>query len=70
MKIEKNEGTSDRVVRIVIIVVLFTVAIFFSEGAARIFCVLLGTVMTITTIMGWCPLYLLFGVNTCGKAQE
>jgi hypothetical protein len=67
MKIEKNEGNTDRIVRVFITLALFAAAIFFVEGTARVFCIILGTTMTITTALGWCPLYLLFGVNTCGK---
>ncbi|MCL1947189.1 MAG: DUF2892 domain-containing protein [Chitinivibrionia bacterium] len=69
MKIEKNEGSSDRIIRTFIVLALFVVAIFFVEGRAKVFCIIMGIVMTATTAMGFCPLYLIFGVNTCGKRK-
>jgi len=67
MKIKVNEGKSDRTVRVIITAALFVFAIFFAQGTAKIFCLLLATMMGITTFMGWCPLYILFGFSTCGK---
>jgi hypothetical protein len=70
MKIEKNEGTADRIIRVFIVIALFTTAVFFVEGAAKVFCVIMGVVMTVTTAVGYCPMYLVFGVNTCGKGRK
>ncbi|MDR0304101.1 MAG: DUF2892 domain-containing protein [Chitinispirillales bacterium] len=70
MKIEKNEGKSDRIIRVFIVVILYITAIFFVQGTAKIFCLFFATAMAITTIFGWCPLYILFGFNTCGQVKE
>jgi hypothetical protein len=70
MKFEINEGKTDRIIRAVIVVILFTVAFFFSQGALKIFCLIFGIMMTITTTIGWCPLYILFGFDTCGKKEK
>ena len=70
MEIEKNEGNADRIVRIFIVIVLFTLAIFFSQGTARVFFIFFGVTLTITTVMGWCPLYLLFGFSTCDRKEK
>jgi hypothetical protein len=64
-ELEVNEGKSDRIVRSIICAVLFVFAFAFAQGTARIFCIVLGIMMTVTTLMGWCPLYILFGFSTC-----
>jgi len=69
MRIEKNEGTADRVVRSIVTIGLF-IAAGLTDGNARIVFLIFGTTMTITTIMGWCPLYPLLGVNTCGGGKK
>jgi len=65
-----NEGKADRIVRITIVAVLVAFALIFAQGAARIFCIVLAAAMGITTLMGWCPLYILFGFSTCGKEDD
>lgn len=70
MKFKTNEGKSDRIVRIFVCAALFMFAFVFAQGTARIFCLILGVLMAVTTLMGWCPLYILFGFSTCGKERE
>jgi hypothetical protein len=67
MKIKVNEGKSDRIVRVIIAALLFVFALVFAQGTARIFFLILAAMMSITTFMGWCPLYILFGFSTCDK---
>jgi len=67
MKIKVNEGKSDRVVRTIIAALLFVFAIFVARGTAQVFFLILAAMMSVTTLMGWCPLYILFGFSTCGK---
>jgi len=69
MKIEKNEGAADRIVRTFILLAFFTIAVFFTEGTAKVFFIIMGIFMTVTTAVGFCPLYLIFGFNTCGKKK-
>jgi len=69
MLINKNEGTADRIVRAIVTIGLYAAA-FFTTGTAQVFFLIFAITMTITTILGWCPLYLMFGINTCGKAKE
>lgn len=63
----KNESNVDRVVRLVIAVVCavlaFTVA---SPGTVwGVILLIVAVVMLVTAAIGWCPLYRLFGINTC-----
>ncbi len=65
---KKNMGTTDKIIRIVI-AVLFAV-LFFTKtvtGVAGIILLVLAAVFILTSLIGSCPLYLPFGINTCKK---
>ena len=56
----RNEGNIDRIVRIVLL---------FSHLASR--SIHAGIVPLATGLIGWCPLYAVFGLSTCPvKAQS
>jgi hypothetical protein len=59
-----NMGTVDRVVRVVIGVVLAAAAYFGTTGVWSIVLYVLAAVMLVTAAVGFCPLYLPFGINT------
>jgi len=61
----QNVGSMDRVVRIVIAVVLFSLY-FILEGNLR-WISLIGIVPLATALIGWCPLYLPLGLSTCAR---
>jgi O-antigen/teichoic acid export membrane protein len=64
----KNIGKSDRIVR-VLIAVLFTV-LFLNQvvtGVMGIILVILAGVFLLTSVIGTCPLYLPFKINTNHK---
>lgn len=58
-----NVGTADAMVRVLIGLAILTL-IFFLEGNVRLLA-LLGLVPLLTGLSGVCPLYSLFGINTC-----
>lgn len=61
-------GTTDKIIRIVI-AVLFAI-LFFTKtvtGVAGIILLVLAAVFVLTSLIGSCPLYLPFGINTCKK---
>ena len=63
---EKTVGTTDKVIRIIIGIILLLIAIAFPVGTAwTIILVILGLIALITGISGFCPLYSLLGINTC-----
>lgn len=65
---KKNMGTTDKIIRIVI-AVLFAV-LFFTKavtGVAGIILLVLAAVFILTSLIGFCPLYLPFGINTWKK---
>lgn len=65
---EANVGGIDKSVRIVAGVALLAL-LFFVEGNAR-WWGLLGLIPLFTGLFGYCPLYSLFGMNTCSAARR
>lgn len=59
----QNVGTADRTVRIAIGIALLLAAVLI-ESPNRWFG-LVGLIPLLTGIFGNCPLYALFGINTC-----
>lgn len=60
-----NVGRPDRSVRVVIGLVLLTLAVFSLNGAWATVVGLLGIVLLGTGFFGFCPIYRLFGMSTC-----
>ncbi len=61
-----NMGTTDKVIRIFAAVIL--VILIFSQvitGTAAIVAGILSGVFLLTSLIGFCPLYTLIGINTC-----
>lgn len=65
---KKNMGKVDIIVRIVL-ALLFSVLYFTGIVPGTIGLVLLvfGGIFLFTSIINFCPLYILFGINTCKK---
>lgn len=59
-----NVGSADRILRIVLGVLLL--GLFMLEGNVK-YLGILGIVFIFTSIIRFCPLYTLFGVNTCKR---
>ena len=62
-----NVGTADRIVRILIGLALLSLVAFL-EGGVRWFG-LIGLVPIATALIGWCPAYAPFGINTCARHE-
>jgi hypothetical protein len=58
-----NEGTADRVIRVVIGLGLLSLTVLGPHSAWG----LVGLVPLATGVVGFCPLYRLVGMNTCAK---
>lgn len=61
-----NMGSVDRIVRIVIAIVFST--LYFTgtvTGVAGVILLILGGIFILTSVVGFCPLYGLFGIKTC-----
>ena len=65
-----NVGMIDRVIRIVVALVF--VGLYFTNvvsGTLGIVLLVLAGVFTLTALIGFCPLYLPFGINTWSKKK-
>ena len=65
---KKNMGTADRVIRVIIaaiFVLLYATGVV--TGTLGIVLIVLAIVFALTSLVGFCPLYLPFGISTCQK---
>jgi hypothetical protein len=63
---KKNIGTADRIIRILLAAVF--AYLYFGgivTGTLGLVLVVLGGVFLLTSLVGICPLYMLFGLSTC-----
>jgi hypothetical protein len=61
--VQLNIGYTDKFVRIVIGISLFSLALVLPSHLKLIS--LLGIIPILTALVRWCPLYSLFGLSTC-----
>lgn len=58
---QKNVGTTDRVIRVIIGLGL----IGFAWSSMMWWVAVIGAVVLVTGLVGWCGLYALLGISTC-----
>ena len=63
-----NMGSADRIIRLVL-AVLFAVLYFTKTvtGTAGVILLVLAGIFLVTSLVRFCPLYTLLGMNTCPK---
>ncbi len=61
----KNVGSVDRIIRIILGIILLSL-FFFLDGNLK-YIALIGLVPLLTAVTNFCPLYTLFGINTCKR---
>lgn len=65
---KKNIGKSDKLIRLIIAAII--VGLFYANvlsGTIGIVLVVVAIVFALTSLINFCPLYLIFGINTCSK---
>lgn len=66
-----NVGSADRAVRLALAVLAAVVAFVVGVGSTLgIMLLVVASVMAITGVVRFCPLYRLFGMNTCPVDQR
>ncbi|MAT90154.1 MAG: hypothetical protein CMC35_05635 [Flavobacteriaceae bacterium] len=68
---KKNVGKLDLIIRICVSITLAT--LYFTEtvtGVAGIVLLILSITIALSGIIGFCPFYVLFGINTCPVKQS
>ena len=61
-----NMGSTDKIIRILVAVVI--AALYFTKtitGTLGIVLMVLAVVFLLTSLIGFCPLYKIFGISTC-----
>jgi hypothetical protein len=64
---KKNVGSTDKIVRIVLAVAIgyFAYSTSFETNWMPYVLYVISGIMLFTPITGYCPLYTIFGINTC-----
>jgi uncharacterized membrane protein YecN with MAPEG domain len=63
-----NEGTLDRIIRVIAGIVLLALGLLGMVGGVWMWVVyILGAILLVTGIVGFCPLYALLKLNTAKK---
>jgi hypothetical protein len=68
MTMKKNMSPADRTIRIVVAAII--ALLFFTQviaGTWGIVLISFAAVLLVTSIIGNCPLYTVFGINTCRR---
>lgn len=63
---KKNMGSADRIIRLIVAAIF--AYLYFShtvEGTAGLVLIIAGLVFALTSLVSFCPLYTIFGINTC-----
>jgi uncharacterized membrane protein len=66
---KNNLGSADRIIRVILAVVM--AALYFTGTVTGTFgtvLVVLAGVFVLTSLIGFCPLYAIFGIKTCKTA--
>jgi len=67
---KKNMGNTDKIIRLIIavgIAILYFTGVI--TGTIGIVLLILAGVFVFTSLVGFCPLYALFGMNTCPRKE-
>lgn len=59
---QTNVGTTDKIIRLVLGVAIIGAGVYYQNWLGAIGLIPIGT-----ALIGWCPAYLPFGINTCKK---
>jgi hypothetical protein len=65
---KKNMGNTDRIIRVIIAVLI--AALYFTDmitGTVAVVLLVIGGIFVLTSLIGYCPLYALFGWDTRHK---
>lgn len=61
---EKNEGNLDRMIRVLLGLALIAYALLMPTASLAVIA-WIGVIPLVTGLIGWCPIYRIFGMNTC-----
>ena len=67
---KKNEGAVDRIIRVVLGILLLIWAFAGLQGTGAWVAGIVGAILLVTGLIGYCALYSLFGIRTNKTPQE
>lgn len=70
MKLSKNEGNLDRIIRVIVGIVLLLLAFYRLNGILQIIVYVAALAMFVTAATGFCGLYKLLKINTDKKTNH
>jgi len=70
MKIIKNEGVVDRMIRVILSMIFFLLAFFWLAGITKVIFYILAMVVLLTAVTGFCALYKILKINTNKNTEK
>lgn len=67
---KKNESTLDRIIRLILAIVFFVLAMYWADGVMATVLYVLAAVMLVTSALGFCGLYAVLGFGTCKVGEN
>jgi hypothetical protein len=68
MIMKKNMGSTDKIIRLIVAIILATLSYMgVVTGTVGIVFYAVAIVFALTSMIGFCPLYVPFGISTCKK---
>jgi hypothetical protein len=67
----KNMGTVDRAIRTLLAVAI--IVLYLTDAISGTLAIILGIVaiaFLVTSLVGWCPAYVPFGLSTCKRSED
>ncbi len=66
---KKNVGNADKLIRLIIAVIIFVLVYMgkITDNTTQIILLVIAFIAALTSLMNYCLLYQLFGINTCKK---
>ncbi|MBF6594963.1 MAG: DUF2892 domain-containing protein [Thermaceae bacterium] len=65
-----NVGSTDKIVRFVLALVFFIIALMVGAALWKWVFAILGVVMVVTALLNFCPIWAAFGISTRGKTAS
>jgi len=67
---KKNMGSADKIIRLLLAAVFILLFVFnVVVGTWGYVLLALAAIFILTSLVNWCPLYVPFGISTCGKKK-
>lgn len=68
---KKNMSSTDKIIRLIVSAIMVTLYLTNTvDGVLGIILLVLAGIFTFTSIIGFCPLYAIFGISTCAVKKQ